>query len=555
LLVGQLMISSRFRALNLVENSLLFLLLHRAHSTSIKMPLPCNLRVPKSLCDQEELKGVNYDGIILITDVVSNLVGGELDFLHEPLVEYKKIDSSVGVKTTFHPIKSNYKRLVFAPTGPLDRDYDDVRRYFDAAQEGIKRALQAGIRTPMIVVPPDNRYPQAQLVAALGAMQALYVPLEVREDDPGKAFKICKIGVWCQNNSSCLLKQLKAYESGRYITRDIQGSDPERMAPPRVADYVVEHFKESEEITVEVVSDTAKIEKQYPCLGAVNRAAKEIPRHQARVIKLLYEGEGPITDTIFLVGKGVTYDTGGADVKAGGVMAGMHRDKGGAAAVAGFFEILRQLKPKNLKVYGKMSMVRNSIGPNGYVADEIITSRAGVRVRVGNTDAEGRMAMVDCLCEAKEEALNEVNPHLYTIATLTGHAVIAVGKGYSIAMDNGPARQIKNAQSLQDAGDLLGDPFEISTIRREDYVFHTGKSEYEDTLQCNNQPSSRTPRGHQSPSAFMIMTSGLDKHGLGTNEKHLKYTHLDIAASEGSFPGLPSGFPVTALFTRYVPPL
>ena len=64
-----------------------------------------------------------------------------------------------------------------------------------------------------------------------------------------------------------------------------------------------------------------------------------IPRHRARVVKLFYEGEGPITDTLFLVGKGVTYDTGGADVKAGGVMAGMHRDKGGASAVAGFFEV------------------------------------------------------------------------------------------------------------------------------------------------------------------------------------------------------------------------
>ena len=57
---------------------------------------------------------------------------------------------------------------------------------------------------------------------------------------------------------------------------------------------------------------------------------------------------------------------------------------------------------------------------NAYVSDEIITSRAGVRIRVGNTDAEGRMAMVDVLAHMKEKALNEVNPHLFTIATLTG---------------------------------------------------------------------------------------------------------------------------------------
>lgn len=61
------------------------------------------------------------------------------------------------------------------------------------------------------------------------------------------------------------------------------------------------------------------------------------------------------------------------------------------------------------------------------------------------------------------------------------------------------------------AGEVLGDVFEVSTIRREDYNFHKGKSEYEDILQCNNLPSSATPRGHQTPAAFLIMTSGLDK--------------------------------------------
>jgi leucyl aminopeptidase len=144
-----------------------------------------------------------------------------------------------------------------------------------------------------------------------------------------------------------------------------------------------------------------------------------------------------------------------------------------------------------------MSMVRNSVGSDAYVADEIITSRAGVRVRVGNTDAEGRMAMADVLCKVsesdvcivfydvvilnfsfnkqlKEEALNAVNPQLMTIATLTGHACLAVGD-YSIIMDNGPAERLQVARKVQEAGHVIGDMFEISTIRREDYNFHKGK--------------------------------------------------------------------------------
>ncbi|MEQ2231196.1 hypothetical protein ILYODFUR_037079 [Ilyodon furcidens] len=96
-----------------------------------------------------------------------------------------------------------------------------------------------------------------------------------------------------------------------------------------------------------------------------------------------------------------------------------------------------------------MTMVRNSVGADCYVADELVVSRAGRRVRVGNTDAEGRMVMVDLLCEMKEKAAQEVSPQLFTIATLTGHAIRAMGPNYSIIMDNGPAHRNGNAAQWQ----------------------------------------------------------------------------------------------------------
>lgn len=65
-------------------------------------------------------------------------------------------------------------------------------------------------------------------------------------------------------------------------------------------------------------------------------------------------------------------------------------------------QILSELRPPNIKVVGIMSMVRNSVGENCYVSDEIIQSRAGLRVRIGNTDAEGRMIMTDPLCYVRK---------------------------------------------------------------------------------------------------------------------------------------------------------
>ncbi|KAM9391875.1 putative aminopeptidase W07G4.4 [Pholidichthys leucotaenia] len=500
-----------------------------------------------------DLKNQIFDGIILVAQCHDSLPS-ELEYLKAPLQDYSAVDSGLGDEVVLLKVPGlPGNRLLFACTGPVNRDYDDIRRFSDAAYNGIKRALKAGMQRPLLVSPPHKDYKNSTLVAALGALHALYMPLEVREAKVKSTdCKVCVLGLWAAQEveGQRLVELAKALESGRLVYRDIGGSDPERMAAPRVADYVQELFKNSP-VQVEVLSDLKTLEREYPCLAAVNRCANTVPRHQGRVIKLCYSGEGTIKKTLMLVGKGITYDTGGADIKAGGVMAGMHRDKCGAAAVAGFFQILAQLKPKHLKVVGAMAMVRNSVGADCYVADELVVSRAGRRVRVGNTDAEGRMAMVDLLCEMKEKAVGETSPQLFTIATLTGHAIRAMGPNYSIIMDNGPAHRSGNAAQWQKAGEELGDVFEVSRIRREDYEFHKGKSEYEDILQCNNLPSSATPRGHQTPAAFLIMTSGLDKHGIDSDAP-LLYSHIDIAGSSGPFPGVPTGAPILAMATNYI---
>jgi len=234
-------------------------------------------------------------------------------------------------------------------------------------------------------------------------------------------------------------------------------------------------------------------------------------------------------------------------------MLGMHRDKCGAATVVGFFKVLSILQPKGLKAVAILPFVRNGVGPEAYTCDEIIRARSGKRVRIGNTDAEGRMILADNLCYAKEMALSEVNPRLFTIATLTGHAYRTVGDGYSIIIDNGPAAKLKMASRIQTAGDLIGDPFEISTLRREDYAFVTGKSDYEDLIQCNSKPSVASERGHQFPAAFLVLVSGLEKHG-NDSEQPIPYSHIDMAGAEGPFPGYPYGNPVPSLCATFILP-
>lgn len=80
--------------------------------------------------------------------------------------------------------------------------------------------------------------------------------------------------------------------------------------------------------------------------------------------------------------------------------------------------------------------MRNSVDANSYVSDEVITAKSGKRIRIVNTDAEGRLAMADALCHIKEMALRSVNPHIFTIATLTESAIRTAGYGYSVSTFN-----------------------------------------------------------------------------------------------------------------------
>ncbi|UJR27930.1 hypothetical protein I4U23_009190 [Adineta vaga] len=498
----------------------------------------------------------DYDALVIVAteldqikDHVDNSVTKDLEAYRQL---NKKFDKDVTV--TMNDIVPG-KRLIYSSTGKINRDYDDVRRFADAAAAGMKKALSLGAKSPLIASFGSKLYKQAHLVTLLSALATTYVPLQVREDKPEHKAKVDRLGVYLGQNLSDhtdkLVSYARAIELGRVVGRDIGGGDPERMAPPRVAEYVQELFGKSSGVKVNIIKDQNEIDKDFPLFAAVNRASRNIDRHQGRLIFLEYTGEGEINSTALLVGKGVTYDTGGLDLKTGGGMTSMSYDKCGAANVAGFFKVLSELKPKQFKAIGVLTVARNNCGEEGYATDEILKARAGVRIRIGNTDAEGRLVMADALCHLKELALKEVNPQLFTIATLTGHAARAYGDHYTAVMDNGPAREKRIAQRLQALGDDIGDPFEISTVRCEDYDFINDKSKVADILQCNRQPSNATSRGHQYPAAFLARASGLDKHGRDS-DKPLSYTHLDIAGSAGKLPGLPTARPIPALCQMFI---
>ena len=468
--------------------------------------------------------------------------------------QQQQFDQRIGRETvtTICPTAPG-QRLILAPTGPLLRDFDDVRCIADVAKIAILQAKAAGAVRPLLWLqaPADPRYSEALAVAYLAAAQALWQPLEGREArgelqvEPVLAIGL--IGLPADQANF-----LAATEAGRRLARDLCGTEPERMAPLRFADYCVDAFAGTD-VKVKVETNTEQLLADYPLLMAVARSSLAVPRHRPAVIRLEYTPSGPISKTLLFAGKGLVYDTGGADLKINGGMAGMSRDKGGAAAVAGFMKTVAMLKPAGLKVVAEIGAVRNSIGSDAFVADEIITSHAGVRVRIGNTDAEGRLVLADLMSHLRQQAKDAVNPTLFSIATLTGHAARAVGP-YTALVENGAARKAGVSAKIAELGDIWGDPSELSSSRREDFAFIKARSCADDVLSCNNAPSSVTARGHQFPMAFLVVAAGLDQNSALSDG--LAYVHIDIAGSGvdgGDWQhGKPSAAPVTSLTATYL---
>jgi len=493
-----------------------------------------------------------FDALILIYTELDKIPAPQLQ---QQIKQIAGIDQRIGKEAVlFHTATVPGQRCIVAPVGLLTRDYDDVRSFADAAKQAMMMAKNAGSVRPVVWVQQcaGTAFAKAAEVVYLAMTQALWQPLEGREALGELAVEpVQEIGLIGADEA--LAFRLTAIEAGKRLARDLCGTEPERMTPRRFADYCVEAFTDSA-VSVQVQTDVETLLQQYPLMMAVARSSLHVERHKPAVIRLEYLPEGEVSQTLLFAGKGLVYDTGGADLKINGGMAGMSRDKGGAAAVAGFLKTVALLKPAGLRVVAEIGAVRNSIGSDAFVPDEIIKSHAGVRVRIGNTDAEGRLVLADLMSHLRQEADAAINPILFSVATLTGHAARAVGP-YTALVENGAALQREISATLAKQGDLWGDPSEVSRSRREDFSFIRPRSCADDVLSCNNAPSSVTARGHQFPMAFLVVAAGLDQASASA-DKPLPYVHIDIAGSGvdgGDWQhGKPSASPVTSLAATYL---
>jgi leucyl aminopeptidase len=203
---------------------------------------------------------------------------------------------------------------------------------------------------------------------------------------------------------------------GVYFTRDLINTPAADLTPEIFADIIKE--MESDTLKVQVVDDMEVLEKDYPLVYAVGKGSSNKPRF----VKVEYNGAPQTDKHIALVGKGVTFDSGGTNLKPSGAIEDMKVDMSGAATVIGVTKIAHDNEmPVNIKTY--IPMVENIIGTCAYRPGDVLTSANGKTIEILNTDAEGRLILADALYEA-----TKTDPEvIIDVATLTGACVVALG--------------------------------------------------------------------------------------------------------------------------------
>jgi leucyl aminopeptidase len=217
--------------------------------------------------------------------------------------------------------------------------------------------------------------------------------------------------------------------------RDLVNTPPNDMGPDALEAFALA-LGEQYDAQIEVIKGDALLAQNYPLIHAVGRGYSQEPR---LVILRIGDATAP---KVALVGKGVTFDTGGLNLKPGAGMALMKKDMGGAACVLALFSMLAQAR-LNIRLSVYIPIVENSMDGNSFRPSDVIVARSGVSVEIDNTDAEGRLILADAVTRASEDG----NELILDMATLTGAARIALGPELPpyFTDDEGLARELELA--------------------------------------------------------------------------------------------------------------
>jgi len=304
-------------------------------------------------------------------------------------------------------------------------------------------------------------------------------------------------------------KQSFAVAEGNALTRSLSILPPNKLTPTEYLKKVKELAREHK-WKLEFYDETVLKKKKAGAFLAVSQGS---PKADSGIVRLRYTPKTAAKGKkVFLVGKGICYDTGGVNLKPANYMYGMHEDMQGSAVALGTFLALTKMN-FNRPVECWMALAMNHIGPKAYIPNDVVTASDGTTIEVIHTDAEGRMVLSDTLALASKE-----KPSLILdFATLTGGCMYSIGTSYSGVFTNKKEWHTALIKAGEDSGERVW-PFPLD----EDFDDMI-KSDIADVKQCSQESgvdhilASRFLQRfvkHDTPWVHMDLASSNKKGGL-----------------------------------------
>lgn len=206
--------------------------------------------------------------------------------------------------------------------------------------------------------------------------------------------------------------------SGVFFTRDLINEPANTLTPQKLAENVKKEFRRTT-VKVSVFDEKELIKRKMNAIISVGKGSDNKPK----LIIAHYKPKSKSIKKIALVGKGVTYDTGGLSIKPTSGMLDMKADMSGGGVVFGIIKVVEKLKLP-IELIGIVPAVENAINGNAYKPGDVISTASGKTIEVKDTDAEGRIVLADAL----EYACKQKPDQIIDFATLTGAAVVALGE-------------------------------------------------------------------------------------------------------------------------------
>lgn len=361
--------------------------------------------------------------------------------------------SSNKKKLTKLPVRSaneNIKRILFVGLGENNKlTEEDVRATFGLVGKELKGLKQSDVAIWVdSFVNTEIEATDAAYLAAEGTVMGYYTIPNYKTTSNVVETYFEKVELVTEAD----IDEVKAsfevgviYADAVNEARSLINLPPNMLTSTDLANYAAK-LGEKYDFEVEILGKVELEELGMGGILSVNQGSTEEPR----LITLKYKATESWENVMGLVGKGVTYDTGGYSLKPRASMIGMKGDMGGAAAVLGAMQIIGEMRP-NKNVVAVIGSTDNMVSADAFKPDDVITTYSGKTVEVLNTDAEGRLVLADATTYAKQQGATQ----LIDVATLTGGVITALGFDKTGTLTNNDEFYANFKEAAEETGEFV----------------------------------------------------------------------------------------------------